>query len=124
MRRGDGYGPTAASLKCLSVSNAEQIRFGSVSYPLARAILSLSFSLSLSAYNSMKKPALQAPRTHQLSIFRSPPSLAAFSRFFTHIYSLLLYSCVLCSSPIVMTFGVFRDCHKRLRRRHSPRRPI
>lgn len=45
-------GSTAASLKCLSVSNAEQIRFGSVSYPLARD--SLSLSLSISAYNSMK----------------------------------------------------------------------
>ena len=49
---------TAASLKCLSVSNAAQIRFRSVSYPLAGDSFLLTFAFY--ARNSMKKPALQA----------------------------------------------------------------
>lgn len=58
MMRGGEMATTAASLKCLSVSNAAQIRFRSVSYPLAGD----SFLLTLAFYapNSMKKPALQA----------------------------------------------------------------
>jgi hypothetical protein len=117
---------TAASLKCLSVSNAAQIRFRSVSYPLAGD----SFLLTLAFYapNSMKKPALQAKDLASYSrtqlVFVSAgfwQQWHSYILFFSLSLSLYTYSfafMALCTvrSHIVMTFGVFHDCHKRLLR--------
>ena len=85
----------AASLKCLSVSNAAQIRFGSVSYPLARGVLFRRRLLSPSShpsihpagYNSMKKRALEAKSSDSLVVVSTPSKTAflfPFSLFLFH----------------------------------------
>ena len=98
----------AASLKCLSVSNAAQIRFGSVSYPLARGVLFRRRLLSPSSHPSIPPVIIQWKNAHLKQRAATPwwwypphPKLLFFFLFLSFSFTTLY--CAACGVSILPT---------------------